>query len=236
MNRLRTLLADGRVRLALAAAMALGVAIVWLAWKSGVDTAQLKAWWAVCNAYLREHPAALFWSIVILPGLPVPSSALLVTAGLVWHDRPVMACSLTLLAIALNISWTYWIAARPARGLVEKLIATGSFQIPDLPRGDFLKLILVLRLTPGFPFFLQNYLLGFMRAPFFLYLWVSMLCTGVLGTGVVLGAVGLGGGKLGWAILGVSLIVVGGILTHLLRNWLARRKGKSGEAMPVRGL
>ncbi|MES2474536.1 MAG: VTT domain-containing protein [Verrucomicrobiota bacterium] len=188
--------------------------------------AQLKAWWAVCNAYLRDHPAALFWGIVFLPGLPVPMSALLVTTGLVWHDRPVMACLLTMLAISLNLSWTYWMAAKPARGLVEKLMAAGSFQIPELPRGDHLKLILVLRLTPGFPFFLQNYVLGFMRAPFLLYLWVSMLCTGVIATGVVLGAVGLGGGKLRWAILGVSLIVVGGIFTHLLRGWLARRKGK----------
>ncbi len=229
MEIFRKLLADKRVRLALAGAMAFAAVGAWFIWKSGVDLVQLKEYWDRCETYLAAHPAVLFWSIVFLPALPIPTSALLVTAGLVWHDRPVMACLLCLLAMALNISWTYWMAARPARGLVEKLMAAGSFRIPELPRGDHLKLILVLRLTPGFPFFVQNYVLGFMRAPFFLYLWVSMLCSGVIGTGVVLGAVGLGGGKLRWAILGISLIVVGAIFTYLIRGWMGKR-GRVAEA------
>ncbi len=224
MEMFRKLLADRRVRLALAGAVAMAAVVAWFAWKSGVDLAQLKDYWERCETYLAAHPAVLFWGIVFLPALPIPTSALLVTAGLVWHDRPVMACLLCLLAMALNLSWTYWMAARPARGMVEKLMAAGSFRIPELPRGDHLKLILVMRLTPGFPFFVQNYVLGFMRAPFFLYLWVSMLCSGIIGTGIVLGSVGLGGGKLRWAILGVSLIVVGGIFTHLIRGWMGKRR------------
>lgn len=208
----------------MAAGLALAVVGAWFAWKSGIDLAELKEIWSRCERYLSEHPAALFWGIVFLPALPIPTSALLVTAGLVWHHRPVMACLLCLLAMALNLTWTYWVAAKPARGMVEKLMTAGPLHLPELPRGDFLKLILVMRLTPGMPFFVQNYVLGFMRAPFGLYLWVSMLCSGVVSSGVVLGAVGLGGGKLRWAILGVSLIVVGGIFTHLVRGWLARRK------------
>lgn len=224
MKMIRTLLANRRIQWFLAICFGIVVIAAWFAWKSGVDLVVLKSAWDRCNAYLKDHPAALFWAIVFLPALPIPTSALLITAGLVWHDRPVMACLLSLLAMAMNLSWTYWVAARPARGIVEKLMAAGSFQIPELPRGDHLKLILIMRLTPGFPFFVQNYVLGFLRAPFFLYLWVSMLCSGIIGTGVVLGAVGLGGGKLRWAIVGVSLIVVGGIMTHFIRGWLAKRK------------
>ncbi len=212
------------VRIALICLTGIGIGALLVAWKMGVDLAVLKGLWERCKDYLADHPSALFWAIVFLPALPIPTSALLVTAGIVWRDRPVMACLLCLLAMALNLSWTYWLAARPARGFVEKLIASGSFQIPDLPRGDHLKLILVMRLTPGFPFFVQNYVLGFMRAPFLLYLPVSLLCSGFIGTGVVLGGVGLGGGKLKWAILGISLIVVGGILTHFVRGWLMKRK------------
>lgn len=229
MEMIRKLLADGRVRLGLAAGVGLTAVALWFAWRSGVDLDQLKGWWTNCEGYLAAHPAALFWGIVFLPALPIPTSALLITAGLVWHDRPVMACLVCLLAMALNLSWTYWMAARPARGIVEKLMAAGSIRIPDLPRGDHLKLILIMRLTPGFPFFVQNYVLGFMRAPFLLYLWVSLLCSGIIGTGVVLGAVGLGGGKLRWAILGVSLIVVGGIFTHLIRGWLGKRRRVIGD-------
>jgi len=224
MEMIRTLLSNRRLRWALAGCVGIAVAAAWVAWKSGVDLEFLKGLWTRCDGYLTAHPAALFWALVILPALPIPTSALLFTAGIVWGDRPVMAILLCLLAMALNQSWTYWLAARPARGIVEKLLASGSLHIPDLPRGDHLKLILILRLTPGFPFFIQNYVLGFMRAPFLLYLPVSLLCSGLIGTGVVLSGVGLGGGKLRWAILGISLIVVGGILTHFIRGWLAKRK------------
>lgn len=224
MQVLRKLLFHRRVRIALLCLVVASLVGAVVAWKMGVDLAVLKSLWEQVNAYLVEHPAALFWALVFLPGLPIPTSALLFSAGVVWRDRPVMACLLSMLAITLNLTWTYWLAAGPARRLVEKMLATSEIQIPDLPRGDHLKLILVLKLTPGFPFFLQNYLLGFLRAPFHLYLPIAFLCNGIIGTGIVLGGVGLADGKLMPALTGISLIVVGALLTHSVRGWLAKRK------------
>lgn len=202
--------------------MMLTAAVV--AWKMGVDLAALKGLWKLVNDYLVKHPAALFWSLVFLPGLPIPTSALLFTAGVVWRQQPLMACLLCLLAMLLNLTWTYWLAAGPARKLVERMLAATSIQIPDLPRGDHLKLILIMKLTPGIPFFFQNYLLGFLRAPFHFYLPISMLCNGIIGTGIVLSGVGLADGKLMPALTGVSLIAVGAVLTQMIRGWLANRK------------
>lgn len=224
MEMLRNLLSHRWTRIALLCLVAAGLLVGWLAWNSGVDLAALKNGWNQTLAFLKQHPWALFAALVILPGLPIPTSVLLATAGVVWRGKPIMACSLCLLALALNLTWTYWLAAYPARRLVEKMLASTSIQIPDLPRGDHLKLILVMRLTPGIPLFLQNYLLGFLRAPFFLYLPVSMLCTGIIGIGVVLSAAGVADGNLKWAVTGVSLIVLGGVLTHLIRGWLAKKK------------
>ncbi|HEX7261160.1 MAG TPA: hypothetical protein VF258_05040, partial [Luteolibacter sp.] len=205
-------------------ALVLGVGAILLAWKLGVDGPLLKSWWRQAEGFLMEHPWCLFLSLVFLPGLPIPTSALLFTAGVVWRERPVMACALCLLAMTLNLTWTYWLAAGPARRLVEKLLAATAIQIPDLPRGDHLKLILILKLTPGIPLFFQNYLLGFLRAPFRLYLPISVLCNGVIGIGVVLSGVGLADGKLMPALTGVSLIAVGVVLTQSIRGWL---RGKS---------
>jgi uncharacterized membrane protein YdjX (TVP38/TMEM64 family) len=226
MEPLKKLLAHRHVRIGLAGLCVLAVAGGVLAWKTGLHLVDLKAGWDQVNDYLKEHSWALFLALVVLPGLPVPTSLLLLTAGVVWKEQPLMACLWCLVALALNLTWTYWLAAGPARRLVEKLLAATSIQIPELPRGDHLKLILVMRLTPGIPLFFQNYLLGFLRAPFCLYLPVSILCTGIIGSGVVLCGAGLADGKLKWAITGVSLIVVGGILTHLLRGWLAKRKSR----------
>lgn len=215
---------DRRVRWGLAFLLVAVLAATWEAWNLGLNLAAVKALWKQCDTYLASHPGVLFLAIVFLPGLPIPTSALLFTAGVVWRQHPVMACLLCLLAMTLNLAWTYWLAAGPARRLVERLLVATAFKIPELPRGDHLKLILILKLTPGIPFFVQNYLCGFLRAPFWLYLSISILCNGILGTGVVLSGVGLADGKLMPALTGISLIVVAVVFTHLVRGWLARKK------------
>lgn len=224
MKKIRQLLLHRYTMIGLFVLLVSGLLAGWLAWKTGINLASLKEVWTVTQAYLTKNPWALFLALVILPGLPVPTSLLMLTAGVVWREQPVMACGLCMLALALNFTWTYWLAAGPARRLVEKLLTATSLKIPELPHGDHLKLILVLRLTPGIPLFLQNYLLGFLRAPFYLYLPVSLLCTGIICSGVILSGAGIADGNLKWAITGLSLIVLGGVFTHLVRGWLGRRK------------
>lgn len=227
MESIRTLLGNTRVRLALVGFALIAAIAAVVIWRSGATLADLEGPWKSTEAYLKENPWALFLALIFLPALPIPTSALLFTAGVVWRDRPVVACAVCLLAMALNLSWTYWLAAKPGRGMVEKLLAAGSFKIPDLPRGDHLKLILIVRLTPGVPFFVQNYVLGFMRPPFFLYLPISLLTSGVIGIGIVLGGVGLADGRLLPALTGVSLIIVAAVFTHLIRGWLKGKRGNS---------
>jgi uncharacterized membrane protein YdjX (TVP38/TMEM64 family) len=101
-------------------------------------------------------------------------------------------------------------------------------KVPELPKGDQLKLILVMKLTPGIPLFMQNYLLGFLRAPFHLYLIVSFSANCLIVTGVVLSGAGLSDGRLMPAVTGISLIVVGAVLTNLVRGRLKKRKEASG--------
>jgi uncharacterized membrane protein YdjX (TVP38/TMEM64 family) len=224
MQMLRKTLAHRNVRIGLVLLLVAAAFCGWLALRWGVDLASLKLAWTQLNDYLVRNPAALFVALVFLPGLPVPMSALLFTAGVVWRHEPLMAVSLSMLAIAFNLTWTYWLAAGPARRVVEKVLASSSIKIPDLPRGDHFRLILVLKLTPGIPFFFQNYLLGFLRAPFMLYLPTSILCNGIIGTGIILSGVGVGDGNLKWAIWGISMIALGVVFTQLIRSWLAKKK------------
>lgn len=203
--------------------MALGAAAVLVAWKLGVDLEMLKWWWSEAEGFLMERPWCLFAGLVFLPGLPVPTSALMLLAGTVWRDRPVMACALCVLALALNMCWTYWLAAFPGRKLVEKVLETGSIRVPELPKGNHLRLTLVLRLTPGIPMFMQNYLLGFFRVPFFLYLPVSLGCSGLVCCGVVLSGAGVASGNLMPVISGVGLIVAGVVVVQMLRKKLGSK-------------
>jgi len=115
---------------------------------------------------------------------------------------------------------------------VEKLLAATSLRIPELPRGNDLRMILIVRLTPGLPLFLQNYLLGFFRVPFRLYLPVSMGCSGLIASGIVLSAAGVADGNLTTILTGVPLIVLGWVVVRMIRQRLgksAERRAESGE-------
>jgi uncharacterized membrane protein YdjX (TVP38/TMEM64 family) len=223
MELLKRILSDRRFHRLAGVGLLLAGAGVLAAWRLGVDVAALKEWWTRAEIFLRERPWWLFAALVILPGLPVPTSALLVLAGTVWSARPVAACAICLLAIALNMCWTYWLAARPGRGLVERMLSTGRLRIPVLPKDNHLRAILLLRLTPGVPLFLQNYLLGFLHVPFRFYLPVSLACTGLMASGIVLSGAGVAGGNFAPALTGAGLIIVAVVLVRILRQKLAGR-------------
>jgi uncharacterized membrane protein YdjX (TVP38/TMEM64 family) len=232
MHALKKILSDRRFHRLAGGGLVLGAGLAMVAWKMGVDGAMLKGWWKAAEEFLMSRPLWLFAGLVILPGLPVPTSALLVLAGTVWRDRPVVACALALTGLALNMAWTYWFAARPARGLVEKALAASTIRVPELPKGNQLQLLLALRLTPGVPFFFQNYLLGFLRVPFWLYLPVSLGCNGLISCGLVLSGAGLAGGNFMPAVTGAGLIVLGLVVVQVIRQKLG---SKSGDAEKLRG-
>lgn len=206
-------------RLALAGGLLGGLAVLGL-WRMGLGLEDLKKGWGAAEQVLRSHPWWLFLGLVVLPGLPVPTSAMLLLAGAVWGERPVLACAISLAGMALNMAWTYWAAAKPGRGLVEGFLTSSSIRLPDVPRDNHLRMILLLRLTPGIPFFLQNYLLGFFRVPFRLYLPLSVLCNGLFVCGFVLSGAGIGGGNLKPLMSGVGLIVVAVVAVQMMRKRL----------------
>lgn len=213
--------------MAAAAAVVAAVALA-AAWQAGFDRVALAALWRDTEAFVRAHLWALFLALVVLPGLPFPVSALLLTAGAVLHDRPLAACLMCLLALALNMSWTYWLAAGPGHHAIARLVRRFGIEIPVLPRRDHLRLILILRLTPGLPLFFQNYALGLVRAPFRLYLPLSIVLTGLLASGIVLVGAGVSDGRFLPLASGAALVGAGIALTSWLRARL-RRRGREQE-------
>jgi len=223
MRILKKILSDRRFHRLAGAILVLVFGAVLLAWRMGVNGTMLKEGWKQTEEFLMHRPLLLFAALVTLPGLPMPTSALLFLAGTVWRDNPLMACVICLLAMALNMTWTYWMAARPGRGLVEKLLAMSAIRLPELPQGNDLRLILILRLTPGLPFFLQNYTLGLFRVPFRLFLPVSICCSGLITCGVVLSGAGVAKGNLTPVITGAALIGLGLVVVQWLKAKILKR-------------
>lgn len=220
---IRKLAANPYLRILAAFGFLVGIALGFVAWKSGVDRATLAGWWHALEIFLRTNPGWLFAGLVLLPGLPMPTSALLFLAGTVWKDHPAIACGICLMAMLGNFSWTYWLAAGPARKLVEKVLAASEITLPSgLEPGNQLRMILLLRLTPGIPLFFQNYLLGFFRVRFSLYLVLSFFCNGIFACGFVLAGAGFSDGNMMPLVSGIGLIVVGFVIVQAIRAKLRK--------------
>jgi hypothetical protein len=72
---------------------------------------------------------------------------------------------LGLAAITFNLIVAYWLARRWLRPPLARLVARLGYTLPAVERGDATDLIVLLRVTPGPPFFVQNYLLGLAEVP-----------------------------------------------------------------------
>ena len=99
-----------------------------------------------------------------------------------------------------------------------------GFAIPKVAEADQRSLILLVRVTPGPPFIVQNYLLGLARVDFPSYLAISWVVNSLqCGAMIVCGdALAQGQGK--GAMLAVSLLAAFAIGVRWLRQYLQRKK------------
>jgi len=110
------------------------------------------------------------------------------------------------------------------RPLLQALLKRLDYKIPEVQPGDETGLIVLLRVTPGIPFCVQNYLLGLARAKFVRYLLISFAIQGPLNASFVLFGDALlqGKGKVAFYVVSVIAIILVG--THLLRKHYAKKR------------
>jgi uncharacterized membrane protein YdjX (TVP38/TMEM64 family) len=181
----------------------------------------LENFWAHTKDTLSSNGPFLFLSIAVLPGLILPVAPLLGLAGL-WggENGPWLSCFYCSLALFANLSWTYWLARGPARGLLKKLLGKSRFRLPESPPDNMIEWALILRLTPGVPFIFTNYGLGLVGMKFHTYLAVSLPILSFTACGYVLAFAGFFGGEWKYLWSGACIIAV----TLLLGRFALKRK------------
>lgn len=212
------LLKDRRMHRLAVLMAALGAAGLLGLWKMGIGPGDVKRCFEVVMEEIRHRPLLLFVALVVLNGLPFPASALFMMTGMVWGGQPVVACGYGLAALFLNQAWTYALAAGPGHGLVARILERGGWKIPTLKRENVTDTILVMRLVPGIPLFVQNYVLGLLRVPYGRYAWMSLLCSGAPVTGFILAGAGIAGGEWKIALLGVAVLVLALVAVRIMRR------------------
>ncbi len=174
------------------------------------------AWISAGRDVLVEHPAILFLSIGLLPTAGFPVSVLLVLGGYVFPNLfgPILGMLVVLLAISLNIAITYWIARGFApwfRGWFERR----GYPLPDMKTGTALQVTVLVRVTPGMPLFVQNYMLGLLKIP-----WRTYLIGSLPPQWVICAVVATGGGAI---IAGNWLVAIGAAVFFVLLGLVLRR-------------
>lgn len=188
-----------------------------------------QAWATAFAAFGAAGPAAFFGAMAVLPLFGFPISPFSLAAGPLFGASlgtpAVLACGIA--AIAANLTLAYWLARRGLRPLLARLVTRLGYRLPAASAEDATGLIVLVRVTPGPPFFVQNYLLGLADVPFGRYLGWSVLVQGAFGTGVMLFGDALAQGRGRVALLALGLL--GGVVmaTRLVRRHLAR--GKAGS-------
>lgn len=170
-------------------------------------------------------PVAFFAAMAILPAAGAPLMAFTLSAGEAFGAQlsmgGVIVVSLTM--IALNLALTYWLARYALRPALTNLVVRYGHKIPSITKKNALSVALVVRLTPGPPFFLQGYILGLAEVPFRLYMVVSWLCVMPWAVGAIVMGQGILNGNFKVAATGLGLIVVAVVIVQIVRAKYAKR-------------
>ena len=171
------------------------------------------------HSFLKENPWALFVVMATLPGLGFPSSATLVLFGVVVAPRYGMpaAVALAIAAQSLCSIWTYGLASGPLKQLLRRYLLRER-ALPKMSDHDAVRLALILRLTPGIPYALQNIILGSIGMRFRDYLLVSIPTTSLWTACFVITGGAIFKGQLGWAITGIVILIVVILATRMWRR------------------
>lgn len=178
------------------------------------------------NVLRSAGPLVFFTAMALLPAIGFPISVFNLTAGTAFAAQlglpGVLAAAGA--ALAVNIALTYWLARYGLRPWIEEMISRTKYKIPVVPPAEQKEIILLVRVTPGPPFFLQSFLLGVAEVKFLPYLLISWPIAFVYSTGFIVFGDAILHGKAKVAFIGLSILVAVGLGVHLLRRHYGKKR------------
>ncbi|MEC7907539.1 MAG: VTT domain-containing protein [Verrucomicrobiota bacterium] len=194
-----------------------GTTIVWLFWDEILEIDVR----AAVDRIAGFGPVTFFAAMAILPSLLAPVSPFLILAGAI-YDMP-LALLGSGLALSSNMAISWLVAGKWFRPLSERLVHRFGYTVPEMTKETMVTVAALLRITPGMPFPLQNYLLGLARMPFGWYMAVSLPLNLSIAFSVVWFGDALLKGNATMILLALSTIIALSFAVHQLRARLKRK-------------
>lgn len=216
-----------------AVAIALLVAVAALGlgfWAYQVNHAAVLGFFRETATWMRQMPWPVFYlTVAILPFAFFPVGLLYLSAGAV-HGVWISLAGI-MVAMAVNITLSYWLAAGPLHGWISQWFARRGRAVPVLPADEQVWAVLAVRFTPAFPLIVQNYLLGLARVPFRTYFWTSLAAEAVIALGYILAGDALTEDHPGYVLAAFGCIVGAVLLSRVLRRAFAKKVHPVGEPL-----
>jgi uncharacterized membrane protein YdjX (TVP38/TMEM64 family) len=178
------------------------------------------------EAVRAAGPLAFFAAMAVLPAVGVPLLVFMLPVGKLFGERfglPVVV-AYSLVAITVNLLFTYWLARWALRPPLARLIERLGYKLPQVNSGDATDLVIILRVTQGIPFLVQNYLCGLAEVPFRKYLLVSCLAGWPAAAAYVVFGRALLEGNGRTILIAVGALAALIAATHLVRRHYGRKK------------
>jgi len=180
--------------------------------------------WNAQTAASHKPVDTIMASFIAEPGVPLLTFSL--TAGHIFEKQLGMVgvVAAGLAATTINLILTYWLARRAFRPAFTRLVKRLGYAVPQLDAADQTDLVIILRVTTGIPFFVQNYIAGLADVPFARYLVISCAAVWTYTTGFILFGDALFQGKGHLALVAISILIAAIAVTHMYRRHYAKKK------------
>ncbi|QBQ53928.1 TVP38/TMEM64 family protein [Nitrosococcus wardiae] len=189
---------------------------LWFAW----DYEAFLAW--------KRDAGALpfFTALAIMPAFGIPITPFYLLVGATFGMTLGLIGSA--LSLAVNLVLCYWIARSGLRRILERLLAHTRYTLPTVWPGHEFRFTLIVRLVPGLPIFIKNYLLSIGGVPFLTYFLVSFTVTLVYAVVFIMLGESLYKHDLNEATGALIILVLFGLITEFSRRH-SKLTSNSGE-------
>jgi uncharacterized membrane protein YdjX (TVP38/TMEM64 family) len=172
----------------------------------------------------EKSPAYYVGAVALLPYAGVPSSLLYLAAGTVYGST--MGIVWSALGLALNLPLGYFVGKYWLRAPIARLLQKRGHKLLEVPPGELARLIVLMRIIPGPPLVVQNFLLAMAGVPFWQYYLISLPLTLLFAAGILLTGGALFEGNTKLVVAGVSLVIALTLLAHIVKTMHQAKKGK----------
>jgi uncharacterized membrane protein YdjX (TVP38/TMEM64 family) len=174
-----------------------------------------------------EGPFLFFTALTLLPLLGIPVTPFYLAAGAVFE--PYVTMIGTAAALALNHLLAYALGRRTLRPLLGTFLRRWKMPLPEPGHKNALYTALFLKLAPGPPFIVRSYLMAMSGIPLRTYFLVSWPLSMAYAVPAILLGESAMEGRMGLAGITIALMLALGILTHVLRSRMLKRRASAIE-------